>query len=350
MVSFYPGPSKLIPHLEHYIQNALNEGILSENHRSDAFMQLHKLSISTLKKHLGIPEEYSIYFVSSATECWEILNQDLAALKSVHAYNGAFGEKWFHFNKSLNPSTSSSILFDKEEELPRTKIKALLPEVINITQNETSNGTQVNNNTLALIRKENPNAFINIDATSSLGGQDLIISNADAWFASVQKCFGLPSGMALLICSKRIIEYCKTIPKTYYNSIAKQEEQYQKHQTTHTPNTLDIYLLHKSLLNAISLEGISIQLEKQAQSWYSIFKNNNTFQLLIKNTTLRSSTIIAFNGDTEAIERLKKECRAKGFIIGNGYGEQKNNTFRIANFPAHTESEIQTLQNILINF
>jgi phosphoserine aminotransferase len=37
-----------------------------------------------------------------------------------------------------------------------------------------------------------------------------------------------------------------------------------------------------------------------------------------------------------------------GLILGNGYGEYKHNTFRIANFPAHTLEEIKKLQEWLV--
>jgi len=350
MVSFYPGPSKLNPELAHYIQDALAEGILSENHRSSAFLKLHESAVGTIKKHLHIPTTYSIYFVSSATECWEILSQDLTDLKQLHLYNGSFGEKGYQYNKALNATSCFGISFSQEESLPRSSINAFKPEVIHLTHNETSNGTELTAQSLVTIRKEWPQAFITVDATSSLGGQIIDLSQADVWFASVQKCFGLPSGMAVLICSERVVEHCVKAPSLFYNSINKQEEQYRKHQTTHTPNTLGIYLLYKSLQQSPSLLEISTKLKTQANDWYTLLEKHALFQPLIASTDHRSSTVIAVKGETANIERLKKVCRDQGFILGNGYGIFKDTTFRIANFPAHHTDEIKKIQALIAHF
>lgn len=350
MVSFYPGPSKVNSNLERYFHDALEEGILSQNHRSQAFMKLHEHTVTLLKKHLYIPANYSIYFVSSATECWEIVSQDLSKLKNVHVYNGAFGEKWFQYHEGLNLSSSKGYSFHPEDRFPVEAIEQFQPDVIHVTQNETSNGTRLSFEDIKKLRTTYPKAFIAVDATSSLGGEILSISDADVWFASVQKCFGLPAGMAVLICSDRIVDYCKSQTTPFYNSIRKQEAQYIKHQTTHTPNVLGIYLLNKIVTDRTPLEGISEELERQAFSWYNLFSTLELFTPLIANASVRSSTVIAVKGEENDIEDLKKRCLDKGFILGNGYGEFQDRTFRIANFPAHQKEEIKELQNIIAHF
>ena len=60
---------------------------------------------------------------------------------------------------------------------------------------------------------------------------------------------------------------------------------------------------------------------------------------------------IAFaNDDTRVRESsadLLIEAEQKGIILGKGYGEWKNSTFRIANFPALDQTEIESLQKFL---
>lgn len=347
MISFYPGPSRLDPHLEHYTRDAFQSGILSQNHRSAAFMQLYADTLTTVRSYFNVPDEYSLYFVSSATECWEILSQELGALKNLHLYNGAFGEKGFSINSSFHPDTVVGLPFDPEEN-PLAQTYAA--EVIHLTQNETANGTQISYAWLAELRKQNPSAFITVDATSSLGGQVLPMASADVWFASVQKCLGLPSGLAVLICSKRIVEFCKQNKMTYYNSIAQQEFHFQNKQTTHTPNVLGIYLLYRTLSERPPLKEVHTVLKQQAQQWYQLVERHSLFEPLIMNHEQRSDTVITVKGAPSDIERFKTDCIQQGYIIGNGYGVNKNHTFRIANFPAHQKSEIAFLQNLLINF
>ncbi|MEL7002780.1 MAG: aminotransferase class V-fold PLP-dependent enzyme, partial [Bacteroidota bacterium] len=62
---------------EKYVKEAYNEGILSANHRSQSFMDLYKKTQDLLRAKLNVPEDYFIFFTSSATECWEIIAQSL---------------------------------------------------------------------------------------------------------------------------------------------------------------------------------------------------------------------------------------------------------------------------------
>ncbi len=75
MISFYPGPSRVEDCIPEYVRDAYNQGVLSINHRSDEFMALTKATIQILKDRLNIPENYSVFFTSSATECWELIAQ-----------------------------------------------------------------------------------------------------------------------------------------------------------------------------------------------------------------------------------------------------------------------------------
>ena len=83
----------MYPQVATYLQDAMNEGILSQNHRSTPFMEMLKVCISVFKQKQNIPDDYEVYFTSSATECWEIVSQSLVKNHSHHIFNGAFGEK-----------------------------------------------------------------------------------------------------------------------------------------------------------------------------------------------------------------------------------------------------------------
>src|SRR5690606_33359318 len=122
MISFYPGPSKTHPKIPTFMQEAVKTGILSANHRSREFVELSKQTVQLLKKRLNIPSGYTIFFTSSATECWEIIGQSLPGKKSIHLYNGAFGEKWFGYTRKIKPGSICQT-FDPNEVLPVKDIK-----------------------------------------------------------------------------------------------------------------------------------------------------------------------------------------------------------------------------------
>jgi len=344
MISYYPGPSQVHKEIPKYVKEAYNKGILSVNHRSEEFMQLNADTVRQCKEKLLVPEDYKVYFTSSATECWEIIAQSLITNMSYHFYNGSFGEKWFNYTKKINP-TCIGYRFNTEAQL---KIKELDitddDGLICITQNETSNGTQVSNKRIKSIRNQYPNQLIAIDATSSLGGVRLDISSADIWYASVQKCFGLPAGMGVLICSPAAIAKAKSIGENnHYNSLSFIIEKGEMNQTTYTPNVLNIYLLNRVLTNGKPIDKIDKKLKSRFKKLSESIDQLEGFEMLIKNDKAMSLTVLPIQGEANAVDQIKKEAKAEGLLLGNGYGDLKSTTFRIANFPALRNKDINQL-------
>ncbi|MCU0338245.1 MAG: aminotransferase class V-fold PLP-dependent enzyme [Spirosomaceae bacterium] len=358
MISFYPGPSKVYPQVEAYLQEAFRSGILSMNHRSQGFMDVLSETLRLMRLKLHIPADYSIYLVSSATEAWEIVAQSLTAQHSAHHYNGAFGKKWFSYTSHIVPQTSGSLfpvnqtitthLLEQDDETTTFNQQRLRDyEVLCLTQNETSNGTQISQNELAKIRTLT-DALVAIDVTSSLGGVVLDWSLGDVWFASVQKCLGLPAGMGVMICSPKALQKARVVNDILrYNSLLFIHENFEKHQTHYTPNALAVYLLMRVMEQVESIEKIAVSVKQRAKSWYEFIEQETDWQALVENFDTRSNTVIAVKGEPEAIASVKKAALAAGITLGNGYGEWRNNTFRIANFPAINEEEIFQLKTFL---
>lgn len=345
MISFYPGPSRIYPKVARYMSDACREGIVSINHRSDAFMELYRKNIELFKAKLFLPDHYAVYFVSSATECWEIIAQSLTQRQSIHLFNGAFGQKWHGYASQLVPARA--LPFDIQHVLQSSKYNDA--DVICITQNETSNGTQVKGRIIQKIRQLNPDALIAVDATSSMGGIQLNWKDADIWFASVQKCFGLPAGLGILICSPAAIRKAEVINnRKHYNSLLFMEEMRQRNQTSYTPNVLGIYLLMRVLQDIRDIGRVEKTIRSRFRKWERFFdEKSEKLNLLIQNKSVRSYTVLAIETPGGLLGELKEKARAAGFILGEGYGLWKQNTFRIANFPALKRSEIARLMDFL---
>jgi len=348
MISFYPGPSRLHPNIPEYAAEAFKSGILSVNHRSPEFVELSQKTIALFKQKLLLPDDYMLFFLSSATECWEIITQSLVQKKSYHLYNGAFGEKWLEQTKKIR-NESEGVCFELNEQLsPDTYPVPNDAELIAITQNETSNGTEVSNQIIEKYKINYPEKLIAIDATSSMGGLYLDFKQGDIWFASVQKCFGLPAGMAVMVCSPKAIQRANYInERNYYNSLIFNIEKMKLAQTTHTPNVFAIFLLMKVLCEMTSINTIDKRTRENAENWYDFFSTSNKVELLVKNPSVRSGSVIALKGKEEMVDKLKKEAKIQGLLLGNGYGNWKSNTFRIANFPAIQANEIDLLKDFL---
>ncbi len=347
MISFYPGPSRVHDEIPKWTAAAAKQGILSMNHRSTEFMDLSRETVKLLKTKLNIPNDYTIYFTSSATECWEIIAQSLIERKSIHIHNGAFGEKWFDYTRRLRPYAVSEP-FEINVKLNPIDLIFRDGEVICITQNETSNGTQVENKIIRAVQNKNPNHLIAVDATSSMAGVDLEFVNADVWFASVQKCFGLPAGLAILVCSPKAIRKMHVLNElNHYNSLSFMHTMMEKWQTSCTPNVLGIYFLNCAMKKASPISAVDKRLTRQQKAWNVFFKKSKTLSVVSSNPAIQSKTVIAVKGDPTLIERVKGEAKKKGLLLGEGYGKMKSETFRIANFPALKEGEIKKLMGFL---
>lgn len=349
MISFYPGPSRVYDEIPKYVKVAHKKGILSMNHRSDEFMKLCEKTVGLLRGKLSIPKNYKVFFLSSATECWEVISQSLITSGSHHIYNGAFGEKWFDYTHKIHPGARSHP-FDREETLDPDKYVFDDGDFICVTQNETSNGTQVANGLIARLRDKNPNHLVGVDATSSMAGIVLDFSAADVWFASVQKCFGLPAGLSIMICSPAALEKVKSKSEAdHYNSMTLLNSMMDKWQTPGTPNVLAIYLLMRTLKNADDIALTEAKLRNRFDAWSRLLNASKGLKPLINNEAVRSITVLAIAmQEGRDMQALKTNAKKAGFLLGEGYGDLKKDTFRIANFPALHRKEIQKLMRFLL--
>ncbi|RIJ33497.1 aminotransferase class V-fold PLP-dependent enzyme [Pontibacter oryzae] len=351
MLNFYPGPSKVYPEVRQYLLDAYDEGILEAPHRGEQFVQLSRAVVGLIKRKLNIPQDYYIFFASSATECWEILIQSLTKYKSSHIYNGAFGEKWFQYAQKLRPH-SEGIAYGINEAIPVSELP-ISPdtELICFTQNETSNGTQVTPTTILNLHNRFRDTLIAVDATSSMAGLNLKLIKADIWFASVQKCFGLPPGLAVMACSPRAIFRAKQMAeRAHYNSLVFMYEKMLNYQTTHTPNILNIYLMKRVLEERPFIKGIEQHLTDRANDLYTFFEQFSDFQMLIENPDVRSKTVITLQANEKLVEDAKKRALHHNMRLGNGYGNWARNTFRIANFPAIQDEEYEELKRFFLHY
>ncbi len=345
MISFYPGPSQLDPSVKEALQQAFDSGILSQNHRSEPFHRLIAATKAVIRQKLNVPADYDIIFTSSATECWEITAQSLHNGLSCHFYNGAFGEKWANYTQRLG-KLIQPVSFDPDTS-PFLH-NALDANLFCITSNETSNGTQVNDRFYSAIRQQHLDALIAVDATSSLGGVHHDLSLADVWFASVQKCFGLPSGMAIMLVSPRAAARAMQLNAAqHYNDLPFVLENFRRDETHYTPNTLNIFLLHEVLQNRKSIGEVDHQLRQEQQRWADWEKKQDSVQLLTSNPDVQSVTVMCFRARAEVIQHIIKITTEKGLIIGKGYGKWKPDTFRIANFPALQPEHHEQLRDVL---
>lgn len=344
-IYFTVGPSQVYPTLYRHLNQAIKKDIPSLNHRGTGFKQLFKDTTENLKKLLNIPKNYHVFFVSSALEAMERTIMGSVDKTSFHIITGSFGKAWSNYAAQLGKKSLTSD--NLGSKIPKDA------ELICITQNDTSTGFWIPMRDIYNLKKKYPEKLIAIDIVSSIPYVDIDYKYIDVAFLSVQKGFGLPAGLGVMIVSPKALEKTeelieKGVVVGSYHNLKALSEKAGDFQTPETPNVLNIYLLNQVIKDMlkIGINKIRLDTDKKTKSLYEFFDNHKKFQPFIKNRKFRSPTTLAIDVKGKS-ERLRKKLAKAGFILGAGYGDNKLNHIRIANFPSHTlKNVVQMLKYI----
>ena len=350
-IYFTPGPSKLYHTVPLYINQAIEKGIPSLSHRSDSYMEIQSNTINTLRRLLEIPSEYHIFFGGSATEMMERIIQNTAKEHTLHLVNGAFSQRFYQTAEFLLKSPLKVQIEERDgfNQFPHKYVKPET-ELICLTQCETSTGVITSTEMIQSIHNDYPEKLIAVDIVSSCPMQSLDLSTVDCAFFSVQKGFGLPSGLGVVIVSDRALRRSMDLKKYTggFHSFGSWEEYDKKRQTPETPNVLGIFILGKvcqdflkSGLNKIRRE-ISIKYELIEK----VVLEHPKLSYSVVNSKFRSPSVIVLNAQKETT-KISSFLESNDVIIGMGYGKMKSSQIRIANFPAHSRQDVSRLCDLL---
>ncbi len=348
-IFFTPGPSALYFTLEEHLKRALKDQVMEINHRSAQAEAYYFDAVSNLKSLMNIPEDYEIFFLSSATEIWERQLQNLVEDKSFHYCYGAFSNRFYDFAKKwgLNAIQETA----EFGQLPNTD-PSFIPrdtELITFALNETSTGVSFPTEDFEAIRKAHPEKLIAVDGVSAYPVIDIDFSKVDSAYFSVQKSFGLPAGLGVWIVSPRAIakaeeKLAKGMSLGSYQALPNLVKNAKKGQTTFTANVLNIYLLSKVTadMREKGIDVIRRESKYKAALLNHLAESHPNLTPFVQENRVKSPTVMVANttmSSTEIIDKLYQ----KGFVIGNGYGSFKGKQIRIASFPTHSKEQMEYL-------
>lgn len=353
MLHFTVGPSQVYPTLYKHLQKAMKEDVPSMSHRGSEFKKLYRQVEENLKKLLGIPKEYEIYFVSSALEAFERSLMGTVERVSLHILTGSFGKAWYKFASDLGKKPQK-VEVEAGEGIDLSKLKIQKEvELICITQNDTSTGIALPMEEIHALKLHNPKKLIALDVVSSIPYVDIDFEKIDITLFSVQKGFGLPAGLGIMVVSPEALEkgrklIQKGISIGSYHSLLNLSEKYQDFQTPETPNVLNIYLLNNVLKDMLKkgIEKIRRETDQKAKLFYDFFSKHPVFDPFVKEDKYYSKTSLVFDVKGQS-KKIRDRLSKKGFLVGAGYGANSENHIRIANFPAHPPSSVKRLLSLL---
>lgn len=349
-IFFGPGPSQLYPSMNTFFEDALKEDVGSISHRSGAYQEIHKGAVDNLRKLINLPDNYSVFFLGSATEAWERIFQNFVDKKSFHFTNGSFSQKFFEYavESGIDATPLGVPLGQGFSNMGDISI-SLDTDLIAVTHNETSAGVSVPLEEIYALRKANPSALIAVDMVSSLPYPNIDFNQIDTAFFSVQKCFGLPAGLGVWLVNDRCIKKCEELKATGkrigpHHDLPELIKRAKVNQTPSTPNILGIYLL-KRVTEAMLAKGIDTlrsETDVKAKALYNYIERSKTFSFGVENKAHQSQTVIVANTPILPSE-INEYLAPFDLVIGAGYGAKKASQIRIANFPAHSIEKVNLL-------
>jgi aspartate aminotransferase-like enzyme len=343
---FIPGPT----HVREEILQAQTAPMIG--HRSKDYSDLQGEIRPKLQKLLYTGQPVFL-FASSGTGLMEgsIRQAVRPGKRALVTACGAFSDRWY------NIAVANGVPADRVDvEWGQGITPALVDEALSqgdydavtITFNETSTGVM---NPLqeiaALVNRKYPDAVILVDAVSGMAGAKI---EFDAWgldvaFASTQKCFALPPGLAVAPVSERMLERAAQVPnRGYYFDFLNMLKYYQKDQTPATPAISLINALNRQL-DDILAEGLENRWARHLEMAETVRTWARQYWALFPDERFLSNTVTTIkNTRGISVADLNKALGERGAMLSNGYGKQlKEKTFRIAHMGDLTVADITWL-------
>jgi aspartate aminotransferase-like enzyme len=343
---FIPGPVKV------------NEDVLQQlarptlGHRGKEYAQLHGETVDMLKKIL-FTDQNIFLSTSSASGIWEAAIRNCVGLDETVLATccGAFSDKWAGVAKSCGRNV---------EELKVEWGKPTLPEMIDeklatgkypavtLVYNETSTGlTNPVYEISKMMKEKYPDVLVFVDAVSAMVALPLHFDELgwDVVFASVQKAFAIPPGLAVAAVSNKALEKSGNVPnRGYYFDFQVFAKLAAKSQTPTTPNIPHIMALNYQCEKMLA-EGMENVWERHKEMGDFVRAWAREKFDLFCDEKYASDTLTAVK-NTRGInvaETINAIQQKHNTIFGNGYGKLKEQTFRIAHMGDITLDDLKEL-------
>lgn len=344
-----PGPTEV----SYEILNEQSHPLMG--HRSKEFTALYTDITAKLARFFKLPSGYQPTTTTSSGTLWfDIVGRSIVKKKALCCINGAFSKRFGEIVRScgkdadfIEAEWGSVVKPDAIAE----KLETGEYDTLTMCHNESSTGTRSPVSEVGkLLCKDYPDVVFAVDSVSSMAG-DMTLPHemgVDVLFASTQKCFALPPGLAVALVSDRAIERAQTVPnRGGYTDILEIFKFEKKHQTPYTPNISLLYALNKrlDLMLAETYEKIYQRHQDMAQltqNWA-----NKHFEMFPEKGYESITVSCIKNTLGKNVKELNQNLSQRGLEISNGYGALSEKTFRIGHMGEWTVPKIQEALDII---
>lgn len=349
---FTPGPTEVRTELLQELATA------QIHHRTKEFSDLYDDIQKNLKKLL-YTENPVLLFSSSSTGAMEAAVTNGVKKRCLNFVNGAFSERWHKITKKNGvPCDRVDLPWNEavKPELVDEKLATGKYDAVTVVLNETSTGMMNPVDEIGEVIKKYDDVLFLVDAVSGMAGTKIEVDNwgIDMCLAGVQKAFALPSGLTVASVSDKLLKRSEEVEsRSYYFNLPLMYKYHKRSQTRTTPAIPQLYGLRKQLEDIVEVEGIEHRFERHremaeyVQNWalkyFDIFAEEGYWSNTV--TCIENTRGVDVEG---LINKLVEDYNIR---IANGYGDLKNNAFRIGHMGDLTLADmrglITTIEDIL---
>ena len=215
---------------------------------------------------------------------------------------------------------------------------------VTVVHSETSTGVTTDIRRIAELAHA-AGAEILVDSVTGIGGIPLEFDEWQLDFALTgsQKALALPPGLAFAAADAEFVNRAREVGgRGRYFDVVEFEEYAHKNQTPNTPVLSLLYALDVQL-ESIAREGMEARWARHAEmarmtvEWTTTMQAEGIEVTLLPPEGSRAATVsvITLPRERKSSDLVAAVSR-RGFVIGTGYGELRERTFRIGHMGDHT--------------
>ena len=285
---------------------------------------------------------------SSATGLMEAAVRCAPPGPMLAVVNGAFSSRFAHIGRACGRETDvMDVAWGRVPDLDqlRERLRARRYAALTIVHSETSTGALADVRRVQALAREHGTLCL-VDSVTGLAGTPV---ETDAWdmdfvLTGSQKALALPPGLAFGVASEAYMRAARDAQgRGLYFDLVEFVEYGAKNQTPNTPALPLLYAADVQLAH-IAREGMHARWARHQamaeRTWRWVDETAQALGLplgILAPVGARATTVTAITlPESITGPKVAAAVKARGFVIGSGYGKVKDLTFRIGHMGDHT--------------
>jgi aspartate aminotransferase-like enzyme len=349
---YIPGPTEV----REEVLDAMAQPMFG--HRMDRMTDLYTTIVEDTKTFLGTDNDV-IVLTASGTEFWEgavlnLVDEDGTVLCPT---SGSFSERFANVAERLGRDVDR-LEYDWGRAVKPEDVRARLEaseteyDLVAAVMNESSTGVRNPVEEIGDVVAEYPDTYLAVDAVSCLGGDhiDIEAHGIDVIFASTQKAFAMPPGLAVCVVGEDAYEReLASDSASWYAGFQRCLDYYDRKGQTHSTPAIPIMLAYRTQMKRMLEEGHEERSRRHREmAEYTREWARDHFELFPE-AGYESQTVscIANTRGIDVAGTIEAVSEEYDFVFSNGYGSIAEDTFRIGHMGEHDVESIKALTDAI---